>query len=344
MRYEDVVELLRMFGCGEIDGHATGEWVTASCPLTSHTHASGQDENPSFGISVNNEGHSNYNCFTCGSGSLMGLLHRMHWSVGVSKEIQNFFSDREIFTGRVIDSTVSYKDIYTPRKAILKDTPLPLEFVNKYPRLQDIQCPESAVVYRWLRDVRGISKVVADKYELRFSFHDQIVIFPIIHNGLVYELHPRHIRYKTFFRLAPDDEARYGLSKGWFGMQFHKTGHSVLLVEGEIDAMRIASLVGLNNVLALCGAMTEAKFDFVSNADEMYLGFDSDKAGASYCKKILKWHPGAKIMLLDWSMSGRNDPGALESLDEFMHVWGERFVMHRNLSGKEPEYRDKFKK
>jgi hypothetical protein len=51
-----------------------GSWVDACCPLAPWLHEKHHDTNPSFAISISQEGRSNFNCFACRSGSLEELV------------------------------------------------------------------------------------------------------------------------------------------------------------------------------------------------------------------------------------------------------------------------------
>lgn len=69
-----IEELLRDLGCDKIkQGH--NMWVNATCPFATWRHASGQDKQPSFGVSVEPGGASKYKCHSCGiSGELPYLI------------------------------------------------------------------------------------------------------------------------------------------------------------------------------------------------------------------------------------------------------------------------------
>lgn len=50
-------------------------WVESSCPFEA-AHSSGRDSSPSFGVSINADGHSRWKCFVCGSGLLSDFVFR----------------------------------------------------------------------------------------------------------------------------------------------------------------------------------------------------------------------------------------------------------------------------
>lgn len=70
--------LLEKLGSRKIKVRPDGTWVNGTCPLARWEHAGGRDENPSFGVKVESNGRSHYQCFACGaSGDLVQLLFRI---------------------------------------------------------------------------------------------------------------------------------------------------------------------------------------------------------------------------------------------------------------------------
>lgn len=77
MEQGNIERLLRLINCQNI--RRKPDWVMASCPF-SWLHSGGKDSSPSFGVRVNNDGPSGYNCFGChrSGGSLVDLLNTLN--------------------------------------------------------------------------------------------------------------------------------------------------------------------------------------------------------------------------------------------------------------------------
>jgi hypothetical protein len=77
MNAEHIRELLTKLGCQKIKLGNNG-WVHATCPFAKWSHGGGYDNNPSFGIAVEVDGHSAYKCHGCqAQGDLVGLVFRL---------------------------------------------------------------------------------------------------------------------------------------------------------------------------------------------------------------------------------------------------------------------------
>ena len=115
----------------------------------------------------------------------------------------------------------------------------------------------------------------------------------------------------------------------WFGMHLldHQDHRAVILVEGEIDALRLASL-GCTRVLASAtSAVTDAQINALS-WDNYILGYDADVAGRRAHEKIIKrLSPVATLFVADWSLALRRDgkpckdPGDLPGCVELEQVF-----------------------
>lgn len=67
---------LALLGCEKI--HRRSGWVNGTCPFSRYKHSRGRDDHPSFGISIDPNGSSNYRCQACGvHGALIPMLWKM---------------------------------------------------------------------------------------------------------------------------------------------------------------------------------------------------------------------------------------------------------------------------
>ena len=96
----------------------------------------------------------------------------------------------------------------------------------------------------------------------------------------------------------------------------------MLLVEGPLDALRLASL-GVKRAMASLGGISSDQFDsFYVSA--VFLGFDSDEAGQIFTKKALHELKVPAISILDWSVVGIKDAGELQDKEQFIRVFNHR--------------------
>lgn len=79
MTADNIQQLLDKLGCERIKLSGNG-WVQASCPFAPYSdkHSNRKDAHPSFGISIKDDTHSGYRCFTCNAkGTISDLLLRL---------------------------------------------------------------------------------------------------------------------------------------------------------------------------------------------------------------------------------------------------------------------------
>lgn len=332
MKSDDIVRFLQLLRARNIEISPDNQWVRCSCPMAPFFHSSGTDNHPSFGIKVNNGGLSNYNCFTCGTGTLPLFLHKMTWTLGVLPEVHEFFIHREFLPDDATSEQfyLEYKDLFSQEFDKPVPIPVPPEVLADYPRLSKDSAEgkyERDRVVEWLEG-RGIDYDIALDYQVRISPQDRAVIFPIVDNdGLTYLLHARSRINKAFYYLNPSNTGHldkvWGRKDFWFGIQHANMSEPLILVESETDLLRLRSL-GVTNVIASCGPVGDYKLDRIS-APKIYLGFDSDLGGAKYCARTIHYlHSSSALYRLSWSVVGAKDAGDLKSREEFDKVWDAR--------------------
>ena len=351
MRLRDIIRFLKLLGVGEIKISEEEEWVRCSCPLAPWNHAKGADENPSFGIKVNDKGESGFHCFTCKSGRLLDLLHQMHFTIGVPITASDFFSSAEIFdedeaTVRDWKTDSFYVDYQAIEVHPAKKTPVPIEVLEQYPLLEFTDHEvEQIQIENYFID-RGISPHILYEYEIRMQPISSYIIFPIIDTDReVYRLHVKILHSKDFFYVTPElagfsDYPAWGRKDYWFGIQYYDPTKPVILVESETDVMRLRSL-GVENILATCGPLSKHKADRITN-EVILLGFDCDNAGSKYTSKAIQFFRGRQLYRLQWDMievkwytkkkrllryRPAKDAGDLETLEQFEEVMRNKMAL-----------------
>lgn len=358
MKSEDIVRFLQLIRARNIEISPDNQWVRCSCPLAPYFHASGTDNHPSFGIKVNNGGLSNFNCFTCGSGTLPLFMHKITWTLGVSPDVHEFFIHREFLPEDAVSDQfyLEYKDLFS--QEFDKPTPIsvPSDVLAEYPRLSNTTGEgkyEISRVKDWLED-RGISYDLAVDYQIRVSPQDRAIVFPIVDtDGLTYLLHARSRVNKIFYYLNPSNTGHldkvWGRKDFWFGIQHADMTKPLILVESETDLLRLRSL-GVENVIASCGPVGDYKLERISSP-KVYLGFDSDLGGAQYCARTINYlHSSSSLYRLSWTAVGAKDAGDLKSREEFDAVWDARRAVYVEggqvftdpIYDDPPEYNDRY--
>lgn len=310
MRLRDIIRFLKLLGVGEVKISEEEEWVRCSCPLAPWTHVKGSDENPSFGIKVNDKGESGFHCFTCYSGRLLDLLHIMHFTIGVPITASDFFSLTEVFDEEAESKDWKtdelFPDHYIEDIIPEKKKPVPLAVLEQFPLLEYTEYEVEQIQIENYFINRGIRPDVLHEYDVRMQPVSSYIIFPIIDTDReVYRLHVKVLHSKGFFYVTPDlagfpKMKPWGRKDYWFGMQFYDPTEPVILVESETDLLRLRSL-GVSNILASCGPLNKFKADRIANKT-IYLGFDADEAGSKFTMKAIQFFKGRELYKLPWEV------------------------------------------
>ena len=333
MRSLDIIRLLQLMRAAHIESSPDGHWVRCSCPMAPVTHASGSDSHPSFGIKVNDGGLSNYNCFTCGGGTISGLIHKMTWTLGISQDVHEFFMAREFLPEEASRErfAVDYIDSIAKVVPQTKPVPVPDMVLEEYPLLREASGYECNRVKEWL-DGRGIDYDIACDYQIRISPDERAIIFPVVDtDGLTYLLHARSRVDKKFYYLNPSNTGFpteiWGRKDFWFGINKVDFKKPLLLVESETDLLRLRTL-GIPNVLASCGPVGDYKLGRIDST-KTYLGFDSDLGGAQYTMRTAAYlSSSSSLFRLHWNLVGHKDAGDLVSRNEFEKVMAKPTMLY----------------
>ena len=261
-----------------------GDWVSTSCPFARDEHEQGKDQNPSFGITVNPNGESRYNCLACGQKGLLTTL----------------------------PTVLDFKDLLTEDKvAIMR------EFINESETLSRGSSEDSGYLvdlapalseytlerFQNLRKthlaVRGITVESVQRFELRWDRAENRLLFPIRDNeGRLVGLRGRYIgppdpdvlRYRDYTELSPSKKSakKFGV---WYGSHLHMNpDKALILVEGEIDLIRLKQVLPLANVVAAIGAsITKEQLKSLPfPAKGTIAFFDNDMAGKKALEAVVQ--------------------------------------------------------
>lgn len=336
----DIIGFLAAYGITEYTD--SGEWIRCSCPMARWTHSGGTDKKPSFGIKINTTGLSAWHCFSEGtSGDLVSLYWNLYrLSGGHNLKAHAYLCAELAEQVDLSESTIPALGVVLPNKfkdMIVKPIntyrTVPDSVLRAYPLLGSKSGGKGEIeILKWLRYERRISGTVIKKFKLRMIEDPPSVVFPIITpDGRVVDLRVRAIHDKKIYRLSPKitgSEVDYRAPELWFGQQFVDRKTPLLLVEGELDALRVCSL-GTWNVLASCGTPAWSQFKTIYH-DNVWLGFDSDRAGDRDTQLALKALKSRVKAIVRWGRADIKDAGDLVDRKQFMLVLREREIMLTN--------------
>ena len=197
---------------------------------------------------------------------------------------------------------------------------VPTAIVNLFPRI----CPEKfPELDNYLRS-RGISERTYKKFDVRASERGELVFLftNLLNNvlGVVF----RNISDKKIRGLKLELLELQGIQLpkkakrgAWFGLHLIDITLPLLIVESELDVMKIHEW-GHKNVVCPGGmSATKQQMKALYNK-RLYVGFDSDKAGKEGMQLFLKnVNKDKEVWIVDWSLKGAKDPGDLTNSEDF---------------------------
>jgi hypothetical protein len=169
----DVCTRLGIEPTGEVNG-----WIMASCPLApwKQEHAKGYDNNPSFGISINDNDVSYYNCFTCKAKGTLGGLAMVLANYRDEPELREYgkvIDREEILGGHVHFGDWDDQTLTKKEKVTRIDTFAPY---SKFLKRPSVFTSAAAISYLRRRRVT-FDTVVATG--LRFDPREKRILFPV---------------------------------------------------------------------------------------------------------------------------------------------------------------------
>ena len=249
-----------------------GEWVMACCPLSPwrREHGNKQEQRPSFGISVHDDNHSVFNCFTCGSqGTLPVLLDMLGKYEGNDYDEYKEQIEQHELLG---PPQGQWREKGRVRRQE-KITPLD----KQYEDLFDPCDPH----HFYLED-RHISAEACERLQLKYDADDghgeARILFPIWnHKGEFFGYSGRAI----FDDAQPKVRDYYGLPKRAMlaGIHLHEQADYICLAEGLTD-YAVGQSMGFPVVASMHSGLTEAQARILIEIGKPVYGFlDNDAAG-----------------------------------------------------------------
>lgn len=292
------------------------KWINTFCPLAPWTHGSGIDTKPSAGISVSEKTKSVFYCFGCSDDKPIGLAELIFNMYALSgsypwEAAEIFAREENHGHGK---SQARPPDGWEDRKPASACT-LPKWVVRSFPLLQDARGYEAKRAMEWLVEERLIAEWVVNYCQIRLDPDRQALVFPLTDlNGKIHVLRKRQRKAKKMWTVAPKefrlpDEKwpTIKLTGVWFGLHLIDWSRPVMVVEGELDAMRLMTL-GFRNVVASATSSVSKSQMQALTADTIFLGYDRDHAGIKANKRIAEELEGkANFFVADWSRVRKED-------------------------------------
>jgi DNA primase len=309
MKEESAHLLLRALGVE--DAVSNGNKVTSLCPLHN-------DSIPSFSIWLNEDSTSFFNCFGCDrSGSMIRLIHS-YWMIHGEYP-------RTAAKILIADSNLVKEELFAHdwgakfarfKAAAEENKPLPDNVVKHYPLILNRCKSFEGRRCREFLNGRGISDESIGALRVRFAADHQAVVFAHTNKyGHVFALRARSRKAKRIYSISKEVAERdTGLTLKefpskrdagyWFGIHLIDWAKPVVLVEGELDNLRLHTL-GKTNVIASGGVgVTKAQINELE-AFAYVLGYDSDESGQKANARIDQMIGPSAIIVYraNWSLA-----------------------------------------
>lgn len=281
MDEREIKEVVRdVFGRNTRTVVANG-WVSMRCPLAQWTHEKGKDTRESAGISIQPNGVSVFNCFTCHNKMpIHGMLRK--WAGYTGEDLGDLLDELEDSAYLGARSVPSWDET---REAGVEDDP-PLDkaiYLDLY---------DSAAGHWYLRE-RGITDETAERLQLMLDPCDpadgeERILFPIFDSeGGLRGLSGRATEAEKKARLKVRDY--FGLKKARNVLGAHLIASEkvdkIVVVEGLFDYAN-AWNHGIPAVAVMHSTMTDRQAEIIRDFSlPTYLFYDDDGAGADGVKK-----------------------------------------------------------
>ena len=287
-------------------------WITVSCPLAQWTHENGEDNNPSFGVKVNESGKSRCYCFSCGHASdleelVLEIRARTGGMFGKKKAGHDFarlMKLAEEDEGPVV-LALSDPSCLAEETRHKSFHVFPEDWVESFPKAK-----LHSIARGYLKD-RGVSDEVSDRVGFRWDSNQKRVCAPIrmkdgrcvgFHGRTVSgEINPKWRMYKNKGRNNPD---------AVLGEEWVDWDSPVVVTESVFD-MTSAMRVHENTISVLTASVSAGKTRRLRQGMFFVTAFDGDKAGRAGRKRLETMLPKAVFRHVDLP-EGRD----LNSLDE----------------------------
>jgi DNA primase len=265
-----------------------GKWVKSDCPLAPFTHQNHKDTNPSFGVSVEPNKHSAYNCFTCHNGSVEELLQTIEMYCGqnpMKAGRYNIKAARELLESEevAVQSLGDYTE-FGESGPVFQEWPE--WFINSFVRAEF-----NAKAYQYLEG-RGVTPAQIAKHNLRYDSKREMIVHPYknVYGHLAgargRSIH-NHLKGHTKFYDYTWNEVN-NASLVWYNEPAIDTEEPIIIVEGQFDLYTVER-VWPHVIANLTGKPVPTKMKKLSHVSGAILMLDNDPTADVAVQKYLEF-------------------------------------------------------
>lgn len=292
-----------------------GKWLQATCPLAPALHKGHKDTNPSFGMTVEPDKKSRWNCFACGHGSCIDLIQQLEFhQISANTPLA-----REILLNENLEVVPlpEYGEFFESDEHWVF-RPWPELWLSQFPQL--FQAPLGMQYVQG----RGVTPLQVGQFDLRWDIVRQMVVFPIREaNGLLAGARGRAVDPLAEGGAKHYDYSHEGIPKNIKGVWFNEPAlhlpGPVVVVEGQFDVMT-AVKVWPKTVGNLTAKPTRDKLMKLALTPGVIFIPDNDETGAQsiakYQEGLLEFGTRMTVCELPPSVKDVNEchPGFLSDL------------------------------
>lgn len=263
-----------------------GHWSDGSCPTAAETHIDGTDDDPSFGILIEDDGSILYNCWACQDGQVRPISHLFSTMAEYSEFPHQAHRICVSASKLVKMGAVQIPEFEQP--GVLGDCVL-----KKYPLLTRYATSSTGYLKKYLSS-RGVTPSAYEHFRVRYLPPEgvkgkvpktMVTEFSNLDGTVVaVRLRNLHGKGRGFTTVGSFGSSMFGLAQA-------DVTRALMVVEGEIDAQCCFSY-GFTNVVATGGATR--KTALIADAirrwanQTVYLGLDSDPAGQDAQRRLIE--------------------------------------------------------
>ena len=278
-----------------------GHWSDGSCPTAAETHMDGTDDEPSFGILIDDDGSILYNCWACQDGEVRPISH-LFSRIAETFEFPHKAHRICISASKLVRmGAIQIPEFERPEV-------ISTGVLRKYPLLTRYAKDGTGYLKKYLH-ARGVTLGAFEHFRVRYLPPDggrnripkTLATEFANPDGTVVALRLRTLKAKgrQFTTIGS-----FGCSM--FGLAQADVNRPLLVVEGEIDAECCFSH-GFTNVVATGGATRKTSLiaDVIRrwSNQTVYLGLDRDSAGQDAQGRLIEALKAdvSELYTVDWS-------------------------------------------
>jgi len=323
MNADRIIHFLKLVGIPE--PHDAGKWVRGSCPFAWSRHKGGKDDNPSFGVHVEDVGVSRFNCWSCNTkGTLDALLAELlhdkqaHGKLPKNIRLADAYAFLEDENSKGFIPADEWAEVLDN-----EDTeffPWPEWYLEEFP---SALTPGPGLFYLRKGRKQPVSDAMIGRWDLRIDPEHGRVCTPFrTFEGELAGMRGRSLENKHYHDYKYNEHSNAGLV--WYGEHLVDRSRPVVLCEGAFDAINVSRVY--RNVMAnLSTGLTSTKIEALRYFPRVVVFFDNDMAGAKAAFLITE-KLGADACRVEYPRESWHDPGDMtlavlrEHLRDIVHL------------------------